>query len=397
MNTKLHILRTLKSVVMALTKPHMPTFTIYQNVAGTSGWLDNEVEGRLENMEYEDVKLSDDAKSKLYNLFKHRDDHDEAFVPDDVEAAYGAYEVKVWSALLSTVESITNDEYVRTELYNWLTSQSSRYSTFSGILHAIYEQHTGSGITISDVAGQDFPEGLDFDVNDFEKEFYKHFDDEATGYLRETLLNTIDWYFDYYQKAEQHKPGPETDNVVYRYNGSNNSIGGASAKGMYVAELAPEDLAYESDQLGHCIGDPRHMHLHSARMGKTRVFSVRTPVGKVKFTIETDKSGRNINQIKGNSNRLPGYAAGSSEMTKSDEVRLVVDFLINYLKKTPDDIARIRDIRSGVLAMQASGVDPFKPPVTRKNKQPTPEVSARMMLVASSYATLDYHRGVLHK
>lgn len=54
--------------------------------------------------------------------------------------------------------------------------------------------------------------------------------------------------------------GLEHDTVVYRYAGSNDTISGASSRGMYVADLAPANLAEESKELGHCLGNRKHGH-----------------------------------------------------------------------------------------------------------------------------------------
>ena len=194
------------------------------------------------------------------------------------------------------------------------------------------------------------------------------------------------------------KPGPDVDDVVYVYPGTNDFVSGASARGMYVARLAPTDLRHESKQLGHCIGNEQYGHPKALREGKTQVFSVRTEAGKSKFTIEmvqwsgaprrvaredagplSESGGQphercsrpewfwKVDQVKGKANRLPGFLPGKTTLAKPDEVRLVTDFLM-HLGFTPAAIREVSDVRPGVLAMEESGVDPFAPPAVRKKR-----------------------------
>lgn len=179
--------------------------------------------------------------------------------------------------------------------------------------------------------------------------------------------------------------GPEHDNVAYTYCGTNDCVAGASSRGMYVAELALKDLRRESTALGHCLGSESSGHPRALREGRTKVYSIRTEAGKVKFTIELsrghpdastiviDENDRRqgkawgINEVKGKANRLPGFEPGKDALTKQDEVRLVTDFLL-HLGFEPSAIRTARDTAPGVVAMEEAGIDPFSPPPKRERK-----------------------------
>ena len=159
----------------------------------------------------------------------------------------------------------------------------------------------------------------------------------------------------------------EPDDVVYRHGGTNNSIGGASARGFYVAQLREGQLIPEGMSppvgLGICIGGEGYRE--SVRNGGMTIYGIRAPSGKPKFTISVDDTG--IEQVKGAANRLPGFDPGSGEFKGEagvDEVRTVVEFLMVFLGMNPQD----KDfgggnLRPGILATQHAGIDPFSPPV----------------------------------
>jgi hypothetical protein len=181
----------------------------------------------------------------------------------------------------------------------------------------------------------------------------------------------------------QLRVGPEYDDVVYRYSGSHDSIAGNSGRGMYVAKLAPEHLRKEGAVQGICIGNENLGHPKALREGKTQVFSIRTPSGKPKFTIELKRDYASkphgyaihrehvplgagyadevftIAEVKGKANRIA---------MSPDEVRWVTEFLLS-LGFTPEEIGRATDVAPGVRSMQEKGVDPFAPP-PRKAREP---------------------------
>jgi hypothetical protein len=158
------------------------------------------------------------------------------------------------------------------------------------------------------------------------------------------------------------------DNVVYRFCGTNECIGGASARNMYVASLTPKQLRKEGTELGICVGRPDMPYGKNLRNGIIEIYSIRTESGRSKFTIERSVSGGDIRQVKGKANRLPGYEPGKYDLTKPDEVRLVVEFLTS-LGMSPSEIRGSRDISPGVQAMIDAGQDPFSPPKSRRQLQ----------------------------
>ncbi len=158
------------------------------------------------------------------------------------------------------------------------------------------------------------------------------------------------------------------NNVVYRFCGTNECIGGASARNMYVASLTPKQLRKEGTELGICVGRPDMPYGKNLRNGIIEIYSIRTESGRSKFTIERSVSGGDIRQVKGKANRLPGYEPGKYDLTKPDEVRLVVEFLTS-LGMSPSEILGSRDISPGVQAMIDAGQDPFSPPKSRRQLQ----------------------------
>ena len=192
------------------------------------------------------------------------------------------------------------------------------------------------------------------------------------------------------------------DDVVYRYDGTNNSIGGASARGFYVAKLRPAQLTLEGMSppvgLGICVGGEHYRE--RVEEGKMDIYGIRTPAGKPKFTIEVRLPEKLVKQVKGKANRIPGFDPDEAVFKGEagvDDVRAVVEFLVNYYYlKLPTDAADLRrrqeeiraqggpsrlraliaqlgadeqtideiaDLEPGLLAMQRIGIDPFSPPV----------------------------------
>lgn len=188
------------------------------------------------------------------------------------------------------------------------------------------------------------------------------------------------------------------DNVVYRYEGTNDTVAGASGRGFYVASLRPDQLAAESAALGLCVGDPKKRYKRDLIAGRIEIFSIRTEAGESKFCIErlvpgeawldeeNDKWIRkfvssDIPQVKGVANRLPGFEPGAWVLTKPDEVRLVVEFLqaLGYKDET---IKEMVDIGPGTLAMLENGINPFIPPPKRQRAMLSPEEREERRLAA---------------
>jgi hypothetical protein len=86
---------------------------------------------------------------------------------------------------------------------------------------------------------------------------------------------------------------------------------------------------------------------------------------------------------------LPGFDPGSTDLTKPDEVRLVVEFLVKHLGMTPSQVEATSDIRGGVKAMQALGQDPFSPPPKKAER---PKRDPRALEAAVRMVKADYLR-----
>lgn len=193
----------------------------------------------------------------------------------------------------------------------------------------------------------------------------------------ESLVNTVAQLdFDF---------GP--DDVVYEYAGTNNTVAGASGRGMYVARLRPTQLLLEGLDQCICV----NTYVEEAEAGRIVVFSIRTQKGHPKFTISAiparARVGRksaqrdpfyeeeqallfqyvdfiNVEEIKGKGNRLPGFVKGSREFKGQagiDEMRLIVDFLL-HIGLSRAQVAQADDLRAGLIAMQRQGINPFVPP-----------------------------------
>lgn len=180
----------------------------------------------------------------------------------------------------------------------------------------------------------------------------------------------------------KHVSYQQVDDVpIYTYSGSKHSIAGPSAKGMYVVDLQdPAQLRHESRELGHCVGNARYGYAEKVRAGTARIYSIRTESTKSKFTIEYDVPRRVIQQVKGNTNRIPEI---------EDEIRLVVEFLIEGLGCTPQEVLDARDLHRGISQMRSAGLDPFRPASTASRANATartrkPRLTAR---ARSAYRT----------
>lgn len=202
------------------------------------------------------------------------------------------------------------------------------------------------------------------------------------------ITNALDEKLDERSGEPGAKPAT-VESIVYRFNGSNDSIAGASGRGMYVASLKPTELGKEGATLGICVGRKDMPYCRKLRAGEIAIYSVRTEAGKPKFTIEVtlDGSGNPVRvaQVKGKANRIPGFDPGSTSFTKPDEVRLVVEFLRKHLNFSEDAIRRTSDMAAGVQALTDSGVDPFAPPPSKRREMTATSLEVQgMALVAMS-------------
>jgi hypothetical protein len=126
------------------------------------------------------------------------------------------------------------------------------------------------------------------------------------------------------------------------------SVGGEfDGEGWRLYELEVENLPPEGDRktgLNHCIGDPKQGYIRRLQNGTARAFSVRLPNGKRVVSIFAQTvPGTNqimaIEQIKGNSNRLPGTTSYNGDRPhnkrkNTEEVKRIIDVL-HYLGINP--------------------------------------------------------------
>lgn len=178
--------------------------------------------------------------------------------------------------------------------------------------------------------------------------------------------------------GETEGPVADVEDVIYRYAGSNDTVAGASSKGIYVVRLKPSQLGAEGAALGICVGRKDMPYCRRLKAGEIDLYSIRTESGKQKFTIEIDKVRDTIAQVKGKANRVPGFASGdTTNFAKPDEVRLATEFLL-HLGFTPARIKSAYDMNPGVTAMEEAGQDPFSPPQIKKRG----ELAASTELIA---------------
>jgi len=343
--------------------------------------LDGEVDHAIESWEYEHDEPPDMGDYER----SHLEDEYRADGQSELVKLAWKFDDLVWKKLIElvkkTVEAADGDDDDKLrEAYDeceYMYSQSS----FS---YYVYQEHKGSGVGISDIRYE--PKAFEMDDIDnhlIDKEL-KQLGHELENALYSEAATIVDFW-----TGSNAARGPDQDDIVYKYSGTNETIAGASSKGMYVAKLTPKDLRDESREMGHCIGNRQHGHPQLLEAGKTEVYSIRTEAGKTKFTIEKSLEGGVVSEVKGKANRLPGYEPNSGTMTKPDEVRLVVEFLINHLNLTPSQVEDTRDIRAGVAALKAQGYDPFSPP---PKKAPRPVRDPRQAQAACLMAKTDYAR-----
>jgi hypothetical protein len=171
--------------------------------------------------------------------------------------------------------------------------------------------------------------------------------------------------------ASRRAPGAEPYNTIYRYAGNNSTVAGASAKGMHVAALRPEELRPIGAALGICVGRRDMPYTRRLIAMEIELYAILTEADKPKFCIERESyrftDTPRILQVKGAANRLPGFEPKSTVLTKPDEVRLVVEFL-QSLGYSDTDIAASRDIGPGVRTMVENGIIPFVPPPVKQRR-----------------------------
>lgn len=129
--------------------------------------------------------------------------------------------------------------------------------------------------------------------------------------------------------------------------------------GYYVQNLIATELPKEGRVQRMCVGRPEMGYMAAVRNKRTAIWSLRKPSGKpvLTFEIDLDDDGdpENVEQIKGNANRLPGFALGQQYKEdakfRAHEVEMAIRIVRDVLKLDPDDVSDLRPalsyLRSG--------------------------------------------------
>ena len=125
------------------------------------------------------------------------------------------------------------------------------------------------------------------------------------------------------------------------------------ADGFYVQDLDAAELPEEGKRMGLCVGDPGMGYISAVLRKETKIWSLRTPAGKPKLTIELEINSRGepiaIHQVKGRGNRIAGYPAGGGKF-KPDEVAKLIDVFGEH-GFTVEDLKAVSDMRRAIQEM----------------------------------------------
>lgn len=117
--------------------------------------------------------------------------------------------------------------------------------------------------------------------------------------------------------------------------------------GDYVADLRSDQLHTEGRMQRHCVGRPGMGYGRRINDGEIKIYSLRTPNVKAQLTFEVKLSSNGepyeVRQVKGFSNRLPGFESGShSSVEKISEVQKAAEFIREHLGLDPYDAPDLR-------------------------------------------------------
>lgn len=200
---------------------------------------------------------------------------------------------------------------------------------------------------------------LHLDQNDLKKrsleidDIARHYYDATTDWekIEESVKNAMEGTEPTGKIQELSKDDPEK--IVYRFK-----------DGAYVYDVPPAELPHEGSRMGHCVGQPGMGYGRAVHRGEIKIFSIRTEVGRPKFTIEAEmgdaKRGRvvRIKQFKGKANRLPGWdlnKIGQGKL-KKDEVEKAVEW-IEHIGLDPEEVS---DLRPGYSALTEGKTNPIR-------------------------------------
>jgi hypothetical protein len=136
-------------------------------------------------------------------------------------------------------------------------------------------------------------------------------------------------------KAEPEDVAAVEERVVHRFD-----------DGFYVQNLLASELPAEGKRQRMCVGRPDMGYMRAVREGLTAIWSLRKPSGKplLTFELELDDQGRprDVVQVKGNSNRRPGFALGQEYETgakfRRGEVEKAIEIIDRVIDLDPFDV-----------------------------------------------------------
>ena len=171
---------------------------------------------------------------------------------------------------------------------------------------------------------------------------------------------------------------PPEERVVHRFD-----------DGFYVQRLAPDELAAEGKAMRMCIGRDDMGYTEAVRRGEIQILSLRTPAGRPKFTLEVEMDGgkiKSIAQIKGKSNRLPGFDLGKAESRIPGKG-------IAAPKMKLDEVAKLFEVVNA-LGIQPRSVYDLGPAIIHLRRHSKgPEVMKKLFPGAeSAYGTTAYEQ-----
>lgn len=114
------------------------------------------------------------------------------------------------------------------------------------------------------------------------------------------------------------------------------------------ALLDPDEIKTEGRALNHCVGRNDMGYIDRVEKGEIQLYSIRDPKNNSLFTVEAN--GKQIIQVKGLRNRLPGFGNGADTMTKQEEVNAILE----WFEQMGVDSSSVSDLRPALNEMKKS-------------------------------------------
>ena len=130
---------------------------------------------------------------------------------------------------------------------------------------------------------------------------------------------------------------PDEDRIVCRFD-----------DGSYVLQLAASQMPAEGRAMRHCIGKRQHKYIGNVEQGYAEAYSLRTSGGRPKFTIYVEDGI--VEQVKGKSNRLPGWDLGKVGTSKFKPTE--VEHLKSCLQQMGHDPWNVSDMVPGLEGLE---------------------------------------------